>query len=102
MPAQSEAQRRLFAIAEHKPDILYDKNKKILGSMSKSQMHDFAATKGLHEDNSQPDNSEEDNSAPPATKQYGSEIPRTVQPRSVAPRSFVKTKSVAPKLIRVK
>lgn len=37
----------MFAIAEHKPDILYDKNKKILGQMSKSQMHDFAATKGL-------------------------------------------------------
>lgn len=47
MPAKSEAQRELFAIAEHKPDILYDKNKRILGSMSKSQMHDFAATKGL-------------------------------------------------------
>jgi hypothetical protein len=45
MPAKSEAQRRLFAIAEHHPDQLFDKNKKILGSMSKGQMHDFASTK---------------------------------------------------------
>ena len=45
--AKSEAQRDLFAIAEHKPDILFDKNKRILGDMSKTQMHNFAATKGL-------------------------------------------------------
>jgi hypothetical protein len=47
MPAKTEAQRELFAIAEHHPDKLFKKNKKILGSMSKGQMHDFAATKGL-------------------------------------------------------
>lgn len=47
MPAQSTAQRRLFAIAEHSPDKLNDK--KVLGSMSKNQMHDYASTpeKGL-------------------------------------------------------
>lgn len=45
MPATSVAQRRLMAIAEHNPSKLYDKNKKILGSMSKDQMHDFADTK---------------------------------------------------------
>ncbi len=49
MPATSIAQRRLFAIAEHSPSKL--KNKKILGSMDKEDMHDFAATpeKGLPE-----------------------------------------------------
>lgn len=45
MPATSIAQRKLFAIAEHSPSKLFDKNKKILGSMSKGQMHDFASTK---------------------------------------------------------
>lgn len=45
MPAKSVAQQQLFAIAENKPQILQKKNKKILGSMSKDQMHDFAATK---------------------------------------------------------
>ena len=45
MPAKSQAQQQLFAIAEHNPEKLYKKNKKILGSMSKGQMHDFAATK---------------------------------------------------------
>lgn len=49
MPATSKAQRQLFAIAEHQPDKL--KNKKVLGSMSKEDMHDFASTpeKGLPE-----------------------------------------------------
>ncbi len=45
MPAKSEAQRRLFAIAEHHPEQLYAKNKRILGDMSHQQMHDFASTK---------------------------------------------------------
>jgi hypothetical protein len=44
MPATSVAQRRLFAIAEHNPSKLHKDNKKILGSMSQDQMHDFAAT----------------------------------------------------------
>jgi len=46
MPAKSEAQRRLFAIAEHKPDTLYKKNKG-LTKLSHKQLHDFASTKGL-------------------------------------------------------
>jgi hypothetical protein len=45
MPAKSTAQRKLMAIAEHNPSELFDKNKKILGSMSKEKMHDFASTK---------------------------------------------------------
>ncbi len=45
MPAKSVAQRRLFAIAEHDPSKLFPENKRMLGDMSKSQMHDFAATK---------------------------------------------------------
>ncbi len=51
MPAKSIAQRKLFAIAEHSPEKLHTKNKKILGSMSKGDMHDYAATpeKGLPE-----------------------------------------------------
>lgn len=44
MPAVSKAQRELFAIAEHHPEKLHTKNKKILGSMTKSQMHDYAST----------------------------------------------------------
>lgn len=44
MPAKSEAQRRAMAIAEHHPSKLYGKNKGLL-KMSKSQLHDFAATK---------------------------------------------------------
>jgi len=43
-PARSKAQRQAIAIAEHKPDELYARNKGLLG-MTKSQMHDFAATK---------------------------------------------------------
>ena len=35
-----------MAIAEHKPDQLYKRNRGLL-SMSKDQLHDFAATKGL-------------------------------------------------------
>lgn len=44
MPAQSVKQRRLMAMAEHAPQMLYKKNKGVL-KMSHSQLHDFAATK---------------------------------------------------------
>ncbi len=44
MPAVSKAQRTAMAIAEHHPEELYERNKEML-SMSKSQLHDFAATK---------------------------------------------------------
>ena len=46
MPAVSSKQRIAIAIAEHHPSELYDRNKGLL-SMSHSQMHDFATTKGL-------------------------------------------------------
>lgn len=48
MPAKSEAQRRLMAIAEHHPEEVYGENRSVL-KMSHRQLHDFAATKGLHE-----------------------------------------------------
>lgn len=44
MPAKSKAQRRLFAIAGHKPGKLYAKNKG-LAKLSNKTIHDFAATK---------------------------------------------------------
>ena len=43
MPAKSDAQRRLFAIAEHHPDQLYSQNKG-LRKLPHSTLHDFAAT----------------------------------------------------------
>ncbi len=48
MPAESKKQRRLMAIAEHHPEQVKAKNRGVL-DMSKSQLHDFAATseKGL-------------------------------------------------------
>jgi len=46
MPAVSIKQRQLMAIAEHAPEKLYAKNRGVL-RMSQSQLHDFAATKGL-------------------------------------------------------
>lgn len=46
MPAVTEKQRELFAIAEHKPETLYKKNRGLL-KLSHRQLHDFAATKGL-------------------------------------------------------
>jgi hypothetical protein len=46
MPAKSEAQRRLMAMAEHNPSRVSKKNRGVL-SMSKGQLHDFAATKGF-------------------------------------------------------
>ena len=45
-PAVSEAQRKLMAIAEHHPSEVQKANRGVL-SMSKAQLHDFAATKGL-------------------------------------------------------
>jgi hypothetical protein len=44
MPAKSKAQRRAMAIAEHHPGEVYERNKGLL-KMTKSQLHDFAATK---------------------------------------------------------
>lgn len=41
MPATSRAQQRLMGAAEHGAD--FPMAKKVRGSMSKSQMHDFAA-----------------------------------------------------------
>lgn len=48
MPARSQSQQRMFAIAEHSPDKLNAANSGVL-NMAKQQMHDFAATprKGL-------------------------------------------------------
>ena len=46
MPAVSEKQRKLFAIAEHAPGKLYAKNKG-LAKLSKSTLHEFSSTKGL-------------------------------------------------------
>jgi len=44
MPAGSEKQRKLMAIAEHHPEQLYSRNRDVLG-MTKGQLHDFASTK---------------------------------------------------------
>ena len=44
MPARSKKQRKMMAIAEHHPEMLYGKNKGA-AKMSKSQLHDFAKTK---------------------------------------------------------
>ena len=48
MPAKSEAQRKLMAIAEHHPGEVQKKNRGVL-EMSHEQLHDFADTseKGL-------------------------------------------------------
>ena len=43
MPAKSVAQRRLMGAAEHGAN--FPMARKVRGSMSKSQMHDFAVTK---------------------------------------------------------
>lgn len=50
MPAKSDAQRRLMAIAEHHPEELYKENKGV-ANMSHKQLHEFASTseKGLPE-----------------------------------------------------
>src|SRR2546427_10554597 len=47
MPAKSVAQRKAMAIAEHHPSELHKENRGML-KMSKSQLHDFAATKETH------------------------------------------------------
>lgn len=44
MPAKSQAQQRLMAMAEHNPSEVYGKDASVL-NMKKSQLHDFAATK---------------------------------------------------------
>lgn len=48
MPAKSQAQQRLFAIAEHVPEKLHKKNIGLL-KMSKAKLSEFASTqrKGL-------------------------------------------------------
>jgi hypothetical protein len=48
MPALSQSQQRLMAIAEHAPSKVSAKNRGVL-KMSMAQLHDFAATsrKGL-------------------------------------------------------
>lgn len=46
MPAVSDKQRKLMALAEHHPDQVSAKNRGVL-SMSQGQLHDFAATSGL-------------------------------------------------------
>jgi hypothetical protein len=45
MPAKSEKQRKLMAIAEHHPEQLNTENRGVL-KMSHQQLHDFASTKG--------------------------------------------------------
>ena len=44
MPAKSKKQRRMMAIAEHHPGMLYDRNKGVL-KMSKKDLSDYASTK---------------------------------------------------------
>jgi hypothetical protein len=44
MPAPSVAARRAWAIAEHNPEELYDRNKGMLKA-THQQQHDFASTK---------------------------------------------------------
>lgn len=44
MPAVSQKQRRLMAIAEHHPEELNPENRGLL-KMSHQQLHDFASTK---------------------------------------------------------
>ncbi len=48
MPSVSKKMRRATAIAEHHPEMLYDRNKD-MAKMSHEQLHDFASTseKGL-------------------------------------------------------
>lgn len=48
MPATSRAQQQLMAIAEHHPEQVRKRNRGVL-KMTKGQLHDFAATKGLQE-----------------------------------------------------
>jgi hypothetical protein len=48
MPAVSEAQRRLMAIAKHHPEKLKKKNRGVL-SMSKAQLSEFAKKPKKHQ-----------------------------------------------------
>jgi len=43
MPAESQAQQAVMAIAEHSPEKLHAENKGLL-KMSHKQLHDFAST----------------------------------------------------------
>ena len=42
MPAKSEKQRQMMAIAEHHPEKLYKKNRDVL-KMSHAELHEFAS-----------------------------------------------------------
>lgn len=44
LPSHSQAQQRLFAIAEHEPGKLFSKNRG-LAKLPKKTLHDFASTK---------------------------------------------------------
>jgi hypothetical protein len=44
MPAKTEKQRRLMAIALHKPEKLHKKNRSVL-KMSRDELHKFASGK---------------------------------------------------------
>lgn len=44
MPATSQAQQKLFAIAEHNPEALHKENKG-LANLSHKTLHEFAHTK---------------------------------------------------------
>ena len=46
MPAVSDKQRKLMAIAEYSPSKVKKANRGVL-KMSHKELHDFAATKGL-------------------------------------------------------
>lgn len=46
MPAKSDSQRRLFAIAEHDPSKLRPENRD-LAKLPHKTLHEFASTKGL-------------------------------------------------------
>jgi hypothetical protein len=47
MPAKSEAQRQLMAIAEHHPEKVKAKNRDVL-KMTKQQLHEYASTSEKH------------------------------------------------------
>ena len=71
MPAVSDKQRKMMAIAEHEPGKLYKENKGVL-SMSKSQLHDFASTKGLKEKSGKVRKPKKPTVHKPTTPRYGS------------------------------
>jgi hypothetical protein len=47
MPAESQAQQAVMAIAEHHPEELHAENKGLL-KMTHKQLHDFASTPAKH------------------------------------------------------